>query len=56
MLVVGCGPDPYTGPGTTPTPVKVFLYEGMQVPEWFSLDIFMDRNLTHGSNVAVGRF
>ena len=50
-LVVGCGPDPYTG-----TPVKVFLYDGTQVTEWFSLEAFMDLDLTHGTNVAAGRF
>lgn len=48
-LVVGCGPDPNAG-----TPIKVFLYDGTQVTLWFSLDAF--DGLTHGTNVATGRF
>ena len=50
-LVVGCGPDPEAG-----TPVKVYLYDGAQVTEWFSLEAFMDLDITHGTNVAAGRF
>ena len=48
-LVVGCGPDPDAG-----TPVKVYLYDGAQVTEWFPFEAFP--GLTHGSNVAAGRF
>ncbi len=48
-LVVGCGPDPDAG-----TPVKVFLYDGQNVTEWFSLQAFT--GMTQGTNVAAGRF
>jgi len=48
-MVVGFGPDPEVG-----TEVKVFLYDGTQVTEWFSLDAFEDMGL--GTNVAAGRF
>jgi len=48
-LVVGCGPDPAAG-----TPVKVYLYDGTQVTEWFSLEAFP--GMAHGANVAAGRF
>ena len=48
-IVVGCGPDPDVG-----TPVKVYLYDGEQVIQWFSLEAF--EGLTHGTTVAAGRF
>ena len=48
-LVVGCGPDPEVG-----TPVKVYLYDGEQVTQWFSLEAF--EGMTHGTTVAAGRF
>ncbi len=48
-LVVGCGPDPGVG-----TPVKVYLYDGNQVTQWFSLEAF--EGMTHGTTVAAGRF
>jgi hypothetical protein len=48
-LVVGCGPDPNVG-----TPVKVYLYDGTQVTQWFSLEAFA--GMTHGTTVAAGMF
>jgi len=48
-LVVGCGPDPDAG-----TPVKVYLYDGIQLTEWFSLEAFP--GMSRGTNVAAGRF
>jgi hypothetical protein len=48
-LVVGCGPDPDVS-----TPVKVYLYDGNQVTQWFSLEAF--EGMTHGTTVAAGRF
>jgi len=48
-LVVGCGPDPDVG-----TPVKVYLYDGAAVTEWFSLTAYSD--LTHGTSVSAGEF
>ncbi len=48
-IVVGQGPDPEAG-----TQVKVFLYDGVQVSEWLSLDAF--ETMSHGTNVAAGRF
>ncbi len=48
-LVVGRGPAP-----DADTEVKVFTYDGNSINEWFSLEAFSE--LTHGVNVAVGRF
>jgi hypothetical protein len=48
-LVVGCGPDPGVG-----TPVKVYLYDGAQVIQWFALEAYA--GMTHGTTVAAGRF
>ena len=48
-IVVGCGPDPDVS-----TPVKVYLYDGVQVTQWFSLEAF--EGMTHGTTVAAGRF
>jgi hypothetical protein len=48
-LVTGRGPDP-----DADTEVKVFQYDGSQVTELFSLEAFTD--MTHGANVAAGRF
>jgi len=49
-LVVGCGPDP-----SVASHIKVFLYNGAEVSEWFSLQAFPSE-WTHGANVAAGRF
>ncbi len=48
-IVVGCGPDPDAN-----TEVKVFQYDGSGVTPWFSLEAF--QGMTHGANVAAGRF
>jgi hypothetical protein len=48
-LIVSPGPDP-----SMATPVKVFTFDGSQVTEWFSFEAFT--GLTHGTNVAAGRF
>ncbi len=48
-LIVGCGPDPNLG-----TPVKVYLYDGAEVTEWFSLTAYT--GLTHGTSVSAGGF
>jgi hypothetical protein len=48
-LVVGCGPDPDAG-----TPLKVYVYDGAQTTEWFSLEAFT--GMTHGTNVTAGGF
>ena len=48
-LVVGQGPDP-----SAATPVRVYRYDGDQLTRWFDLDAFS--GLTHGTNVAAGRF
>jgi len=47
--VVGCGPDPAVF-----TPVNVYRYDGAQTTQLFSLDAY--DGLTHGTNVAAGRF
>ena len=47
-LVVGCGPNPDAG-----TPVKVYLYDGIQLTEWFSLEAYP--GMAHGTNVAAGK-
>jgi hypothetical protein len=49
-IITGCGPDPSVG-----TPVKVFLYDGIQVTEWFSLQAFPS-DYRYGANVAAGWF
>ena len=48
-LVVGCGPDPDVG-----TPIKVYLYDGAGVTEWFSLTAYPD--MTYGTSVSAGGF
>jgi hypothetical protein len=48
-LVTGRGPHPEAD-----TEVKVFTYDGSIASEWFSLEAFP--GLTHGTNVALGRF
>jgi len=48
-LVVGCGPDPEAG-----TQIKVYLYDGAGVTEWFSLTAYSD--LTFGTSVSAGGF
>ena len=49
-LVVGCGPDPLLASG-----VKVFLYNGTQVTEWFSLQAYPS-GWVYGANVAAAGF
>ncbi len=48
-LVAGRGPGP-----DADTEIKVFTYEGTAVSQWLSLEAFP--GLTHGTNVAAGRF
>jgi len=48
-LVVGQGADP-----SVATQVKVYRYDGAQLSQWFGLDAYT--GLTHGTNVAAGRF
>lgn len=48
-LVAGRGPHP-----DADTRVKVFMYNGASVSQWISLEAYPD--LTHGTNVAAGRF
>ncbi len=48
-IVAGRGPDP-----DADTEVKVYTYDGMTVSQWISLESFP--GLTHGANVAAGRF
>jgi parallel beta-helix repeat protein len=48
--VTGCGPDTSVG-----SPVKVFVYDGSNVSEWFSLQAFPP-GWNRGTNVAAGWF
>jgi hypothetical protein len=48
-LLVGQGPDPAAS-----TPVKVYRYDGAELTQWFDLEAY--DGLTHGANVAAGRF
>lgn len=48
-VIAGRGPDPEAD-----TEVKVFSYFQGEVVEWMAIDAF--EGLTHGTNVAAGRF
>ncbi len=50
-IITGQGPDPAAG-----TVVQVYSYDGSQTSLLFDLDAYGDIGLTHGVNVAAGRY